>query len=103
MRSREMWRGAWHGPRDSRAVLPVALATGRAPAAAGARLLALSPCFAGRAARPALLFPTMVAAGAGGLDAERIYCWRWFDRNYSLDVVRGAGTIEALPTERIEQ
>jgi len=37
---RETWRGAWHGPRGSRAVLPVALATGRAPAAAGARLLA---------------------------------------------------------------
>jgi len=43
---RETWRGAWHGPRGSRAVLPVALATGRAPAAAGARLLALWPWLA---------------------------------------------------------
>jgi hypothetical protein len=97
-----MSRGAWHGPRGSRAVLPVALATVRAPAAAGARLLALSPWFAGRAARPALLFPTMVAAGAGGPAGVKIgYCWRWFNRNNSLDAGRGAGTIEASTTERI--
>ena len=43
-----------------------------------------------------------MAAGAGGLDAERIYCWRWFDRNNSLDAVRGAGTVKASTTERID-
>jgi len=93
--SRETWRGSWHGARDSRPVLPVALATVRAPAAAGARLLALCPLpfalcplpFAlcplpvvrGPRCAARVTFPTMVAAGAGGLDAERIYRWRWFD------------------------
>jgi len=60
------------GARGSRAVLPVAKATVRAPAAAGARLLARCSRFAARGTRAAFVFSLKVAAGAGGLDAERI-------------------------------
>jgi hypothetical protein len=54
-----------------------------------------------RGSRTANNFPELVAAGAGGLDAERIYCWRWFDRDNSLDAVRDSVTVKALSTERI--
>jgi len=63
--SRETWRRAWFARR-------LALALVRAPAAAGARLLARCSWFAARGTRAAFVFSLKVAAGAGGLDAERI-------------------------------
>jgi len=50
------------GARGSRAVLPVAKATVRAPAAAGARLLARCSRFAARGTRAAFVFSLKVAA-----------------------------------------
>jgi len=78
-----MWRAPRHGPRDSRAVFPVAMATGRAPAQP-VRVcwrfgLSPFPLLRGPRCAARVSFSLMVAAGAGGLDAERIYCWRWFD------------------------
>jgi phage/plasmid-like protein (TIGR03299 family) len=81
------WRGAWSGARDSRPVLPVALAV-----ALGSRFAHREPRYFSH------------NGGGGGGRARRgknLYCWRWFDRNNSLDGGAGAGTIEALTTERI--
>jgi hypothetical protein len=49
----------------------------------GARLLVFAAWFAARGTRAAFVFPTMVAAGAGWLDAERFS-------------IAGAGSIETI-------